>query len=203
MKQSWVDRVKERMKVAGVSQEVLAGVLGCTRGAVGHYLAGRRNPTLAQLEKIAGVLQLNPRWMVFGGEEHGVRETSWIYQSGGTENSHVPISGTTGTGPGERRLGTLNLAACLNSAYALVVEGTAWAPRIHEGEIILLCPERNPVPGDELWVSFRDGQIGLRSLVRLQDDRVILDSLTDRRERWTRRLGEIEFMHCVVAVFRS
>ncbi|WP_445083930.1 helix-turn-helix domain-containing protein [Candidatus Vondammii sp. HM_W22] len=48
MRRNWFDRAKECMKLAGVSQGTIAEALGCTRGAVGHYLSGRRNPTLSQ-----------------------------------------------------------------------------------------------------------------------------------------------------------
>lgn len=46
---SWRDEVRKLMKAQGVTQDVLAPILGVTtRGAVGHYLSGRRDMTPEQ-----------------------------------------------------------------------------------------------------------------------------------------------------------
>ena len=62
----WRDRVKDRLKVLGMTQEALARKIGVTRSAITHYLAGRRVPSLNQFEKLAEVLKANPSWLQFG-----------------------------------------------------------------------------------------------------------------------------------------
>lgn len=54
------------MKALGMTQEELAGKMGITRGAVTHYLAGRRQPPLQQFQKIAAILKVSPAWLQFG-----------------------------------------------------------------------------------------------------------------------------------------
>jgi SOS-response transcriptional repressor LexA len=63
---TWSTRIKTRMKELELTQEELAGKMGITRGAVTHYLAGRRVPPLRQFQKLASVLKADPAWLQFG-----------------------------------------------------------------------------------------------------------------------------------------
>lgn len=49
---TWYDLAKERMKALGVTQEDIAVHLGITKGAVSHWLNGRRHPTLQEISEI-------------------------------------------------------------------------------------------------------------------------------------------------------
>ena len=100
MTKSWMDRARSQMQHLSIPQEKLAIDLGCTRGAVGHYLSGRRNPTLEQLNKIAQLLKVNPAWLLYGLSEEGIREEHARY----TSVNLVPITGTTETGGGKKIL---------------------------------------------------------------------------------------------------
>jgi SOS-response transcriptional repressor LexA len=63
---TWATRIKERMKDLGLTQEALAEKMGITRGAITHYLAGRRQPPLNQFQKLATILKADPAWLQFG-----------------------------------------------------------------------------------------------------------------------------------------
>lgn len=63
---TWESRVKSRMKELEMTQEQLAKKLGITRGAVTHYLCGRRTPPLQQFQKLAHVLKADPAWLQYG-----------------------------------------------------------------------------------------------------------------------------------------
>jgi len=55
------------MKERVVKQDDLIPVLGVnTRGAVGHYLTGRREPSLAQIEDLARFLDVSIDWLLTG-----------------------------------------------------------------------------------------------------------------------------------------
>lgn len=65
--ETWQDRVRSVMKEQGVTQDALTYVLGVsTRGAVGHYLSGRREPSAAQLQSLAKFLKVNLNWLLTG-----------------------------------------------------------------------------------------------------------------------------------------
>jgi SOS-response transcriptional repressor LexA len=65
----WQNRLKERLKALGMTQEALANKIGVTRSAITHYLAGRRVPSLSQFSKLAEVLEANPSWLQFGSPD--------------------------------------------------------------------------------------------------------------------------------------
>lgn len=63
---TWSGRIKSRMRELGITQEALAAKMGITRGAITHYLAGRRQPPLHQFQKLANLLKADPAWLQFG-----------------------------------------------------------------------------------------------------------------------------------------
>ena len=69
---TWETRIKLRMKELGLTQEELANKMGLTRGAVTHYLAGRRVPPLKQFQKLASILKTDPAWLQFGSNAKNI-----------------------------------------------------------------------------------------------------------------------------------
>lgn len=59
-------RIKLRMKELQLTQAELADKIGISRGAITHYLAGRRIPRHEQFLKLAEVLECNPSWLQYG-----------------------------------------------------------------------------------------------------------------------------------------
>jgi transcriptional regulator with XRE-family HTH domain len=49
----WYEKARLALKAKGIRYLDLAAVIGCTEGAVGHYLRGRREPTVETLRIIA------------------------------------------------------------------------------------------------------------------------------------------------------
>ncbi|PHM45597.1 helix-turn-helix domain-containing protein [Xenorhabdus miraniensis] len=49
---NWFDMAKDRMKVDGITYDKLAEHLGMTRGAIGHWLNGRREPSVKDIAAI-------------------------------------------------------------------------------------------------------------------------------------------------------
>ncbi|PHM68146.1 helix-turn-helix domain-containing protein [Xenorhabdus kozodoii] len=53
---NWFDIAKDRMKVDGITYDKLAEHLGITRGAIGHWLNGRREPSIKEIAMILDFL---------------------------------------------------------------------------------------------------------------------------------------------------
>ena len=88
---TWEDRIKARMKDLDLTQEELAHKLGVTRGAVTHYLAGRRVPPLRQFQKLAAILKADPAWLQFG-TTNKIGAVKVLPTSGGIKNiKKIPI----------------------------------------------------------------------------------------------------------------
>lgn len=67
---TWYHRARSEMKEKSITQESLTSVLGVsTRGAVGHYLSGRRDPSPKQLVNLAGVLDVSVGWLMANEEK--------------------------------------------------------------------------------------------------------------------------------------
>ncbi|MFP3979142.1 XRE family transcriptional regulator [Marinobacter sp. KMM 10035] len=72
--EKWFDRVRSLMRRDGVTQDALTEVLGVkTRGAVGHYLSGRREPSIDQLRALATLFNVSLDWILTGQGEVGER----------------------------------------------------------------------------------------------------------------------------------
>ncbi len=72
--EKWFDRVRTLMRRDGVTQDALTEVLGVkTRGAVGHYLSGRREPSIEQLRALATIFNVSLDWILTGNGEVGDR----------------------------------------------------------------------------------------------------------------------------------
>lgn len=77
----WYVRAKKVMKSKGITQESLINALGVTtRGAVGHYLSGRRDLSTDQLRDLATCIDVSLDWLLTGIGEmrptHVSHETS-------------------------------------------------------------------------------------------------------------------------------
>ncbi|EAZ97298.1 helix-turn-helix domain-containing protein [Marinobacter sp. ELB17] len=68
--ETWYARAKLEMERKSITQESLTSILGvATRGAVGHYLSGRRDPSPQQLVDLSGALDVNVGWLMTGGHK--------------------------------------------------------------------------------------------------------------------------------------
>lgn len=62
----WHKRAKSRLQALQLTQDELANAVGKTQSGVNHWLAGRREPGLDDLERLARALKCTPGWLAFG-----------------------------------------------------------------------------------------------------------------------------------------
>lgn len=66
----WRARFRDRFDLLkdrdGLTQASFAKKLGVTQGAISHWLTGRREPDLTDLEAIANALGVTPEWLIHG-----------------------------------------------------------------------------------------------------------------------------------------
>lgn len=195
----WTGRARAQMRARGVSQQDLARLLDCTRGAVGHYLSGRRHPSLEQMEIIARVLGVDLLWLLRGDPPPGVAEPSGADSDTGLR---IPIMGSTGSGFARSPSKRLGMRLGSRACYGLKISGSDYSPRLYAGEIAVFDPVTDAGPGDEVLVRFRDGKMGLYALVNRGRARVTLESLTGDRIRRQVELKDLKAVHKLIAVFR-
>ena len=198
MDNNWMNRARTCMRANRISQDRLAASLECTRGAISHYLAGRRIPNINQLEAIAACLEVHPSWLLYGVDDGHVHDQGASYRPG------VPVTGDTGSGPTDLTQGHLRLAGFAPPCYALRVSGTAFAPRMYEGEAILLDPGLAVQPGDEVVIRFKNSPgIALYNFINSRSGRVTVHPFVNQHQRLVLEHGDLEFMHGIVAVVRA
>ena len=200
MDESWIDRARAQMRAHGISHQGLAEKLGCTRGAVGHYLSGRRGPSLKQLARIARALHVAPAWLLHGSGADGVREPAAIY---GDRNHRVPVVATTGPRARLRPTGHLLVPLPPRNCYAMIIADDSYSPRIYAGELILIDPGLEPSAGDEVVIQKRSGPPSVHTFINRAQGRVTVEAISGQRERKTIRSNDIRFMHTIIAVFRA
>lgn len=64
--ETWRDRAKARMKQLGISQERLAEVFDMTTAGMQKWLAGTRQPSLDEINRIADQLNVPHTWLTHG-----------------------------------------------------------------------------------------------------------------------------------------
>lgn len=162
---TWATRIKLRMKELDMTQEMLAQKMGITRGAVTHYLAGRRVPPLRQFQKLAAILKINPAWLQFGttsenGKEKKVTSKKEKFESAKTR---IPVLsweqisefvGATKIAPQETKEYLPNFYAENPRWYALRIKGDSMIAPVGnsksfcESDIIIVDPEKKVTHGN-------------------------------------------------------
>lgn len=204
MLETWMDRARARMEAEGLSQEMLAQDLNQTRGAIGHYLNGRRTPSLLQFEIIAESLGVHPAWLLYGRNVTEIREDAATYTTKRRKISKIPIIGTSASGPTDFIESYINLAMPRPNYYALTIIGTDYSPRMYEGEAILVDPDLKPLPGDEVVVKkVRAKKAVLFELVKTRGKNFTFNKLTEKKDRLVIPKDQIKFIHSITAVVRT
>jgi len=101
------------------------------------------------------------------------------------------------TGHGD---GVIDYPTTDRNAYALRVRGDSMHPRYRAGEYIVVEPNIEPQPGEDVVVICRDGRKLLKTLGWTRDGSVSLLSINNGHAPVTLDLEEVERMHTVAGV---
>lgn len=157
--QKWNVLAKAKMKEARISQYELADRLNVTQGAIGHWLNGRREPTLDMIIaifKAIGItgLQFDKNGEVIDGDAPEEKELIPVPAG----ETRVPVISYVQAGAWtetcDRRLhdgATEYIQTDIDlgkMSFALEVRGDSMKPDILEGDVVIVDPDVQPVPGD-------------------------------------------------------
>jgi len=87
-----------------------------------------------------------------------------------------------------------------SGAYGLKVRGDSMRPRIKSGEYIVVEPNAEAQPGDDVVVKFADGSAVVKELLWIRDGDVCLGSINNGVPPITRPLSGIRSIHRVAAI---
>ena len=85
-------------------------------------------------------------------------------------------------------------------SYAVRVRGDSMRPRIKAGEFIVIEPNHECQPGDDVVVVLKDGQRMVKELLYIRDGEATLGSINNGHPNITVLVADIEKMHYVAAI---
>jgi SOS-response transcriptional repressor LexA len=150
------------MQEIGITQEALANEMGITRGAITHYLAGRRVPPLNQFAKLAAILKVQPAWLQFGeSKKEAPSYKPSVQKEKARKNAHTlpiltwkDIANLADSTPSDKTKEFLpHFSVDQPNWYGLKVVGDAMtAPSgqnksFHEGDVIIIDPDKKATHG--------------------------------------------------------
>lgn len=67
-RKSWVDRLRDRKRELGLTDQEIGDKCGVTKQAVGHWLNGRRGESITalQIDRLAAAIGRHPAWLLYG-----------------------------------------------------------------------------------------------------------------------------------------
>lgn len=200
------------MTELGLNQADLIAPLGVkTRGAVGHYLTGRREPSAAQLLAMASVLQVSLDYLVLGpGKGGAVKPISALEaterQIPSSAFRRVPVVGTASLGldgywtdleyPAGHGDGYFDFPTKDRDAYALQVKGNSMFPAIRSGWYVLVEPGKPLQMGEFVLVKLKDGRSTVKEFLWHRDGEYVLNAVSDG-QRFVCPEDDVEFVHHV------
>ncbi len=152
------------------------------------------------METIAKVLGVDLLWLLRGDPPGAIADTPDADSYSGLQ---IPIMGSTGSGfaRGSAKQSGMRLGS--RGCYGVTISGSDYSPRLYTGEVAVFDPAIEAGPGDEVLIRFRDGKIGLYTLVKRGPARITLASLAGDRVRHQAELKDIKTLHKLIAVLRS
>lgn len=160
MKKHWNELAKTRLNTLGMTQSELSEQMGVSQGAMGHWLNGRRSPSLAEVGAIFEILgingaALNPDGTFTVGEDLTARPVKQQYEYPlftTVQAGQFADVGTYTERDAQEWIATTSKAG--PRAFWLEVSGHSMTappgtkPSFPEGMLILVDPSEDVEPGD-------------------------------------------------------
>jgi len=215
MKQSLAQRIRQARLHKELDQAKLAAKLDVATRTVQRWERGDQVPDSNYLMRIAKVTGVAPHWLLTGNGD--------MYARGSSESKIIPLP----TGRYKRvELVSLPLLSSVPggapslmfhpdyvekyitvddmkdpNAFALEVKGNSMAPRIEDGDIIVVSPKLEPRTGDICVVRVNDEDTVKR--VKIENSYLHLIPLNPEYEPMVVRKKDVAFMWRVVKVMKN
>lgn len=221
---TYQERLAEAMQDAGVDVSRLASQLGVSYQAVKKVMDGKtKSLTAANNAAAAQFLSVDPSWLASGRGQKTVLMASAADEShwnGAPETSRsvsrmrkIPVVGTAKLGddghfheleyPVGFGDGYVDMPSADGNAYAVRCRGDSMAPRIKNGEFVVVNPSVEVTPGDEVLVRSKDGRVMVKHFAYRREGRVHLLSVNEAHPTIAIDESDIDAMHYVWAVVKS
>lgn len=99
--------------------------------------------------------------------------------------------------------GYINYPTRDRNAYALRCKGDSMKPRIKDGEFVIIEPNSEPLPGDEILLKTRDGRVMVKTLLYKRDGKVHVMSVNEAHPPQAFDIADIDKIHPVAAIVKK
>lgn len=187
------ERLKARRLELKLTLKQVAEAVGISLPGVQNLERGDVMPSLEIGWKLAKCLRKPAQWILYGTE---------------TDPDRVPVIGTTESGPdkdwqpGEPASTEefLPFASQRDTVYALTVRNQIQR-NYQPGDVILVDSSLTLVPGDDVLVCEKNGEITIQRLARFDEQHYYLDSANSQRVIHDK--SDLQFVHQIVGTIKS
>lgn len=206
-------RIQAAMSPQSVAANELAVKAGVDESIAELWLRGEGpEPSLSQAVALQNHYGINAVWIANGQGEPGVaiRYADEWNPIPITNWKAIPVVGHAQLGdngfwadleyPVGHGEGFVSFPSNDPDAYALKCEGDSMRPRIKAGEFVVIEPNHEPEPGDEVLVKSIDGRVMVKEFLYKRAGRTHLISTNDTHPPVAFTDAEIEKMHYVAGI---
>ncbi|MDH2923962.1 phage repressor protein C with HTH and peptisase S24 domain [Nicoletella semolina] len=205
MKRQWSELVREKMAEKNLKQDDLAEALDKTQGAIGHWLTGKRKPNFDDVAKMLGVVgvervMLNSDGLILLEDE--------VELAGKPKEGLIRVLGEAVMGAdgefeiSEELMGFVRIYSSDKEAYCLRVKGNSMEPRILSGEFVVIEPNTEIYPGDEVFVRTNNGKNMIKVMDYCRDGEYRFSSINKAHDSFTLDYDEVNTVASVAAIVK-
>lgn len=228
-KMTYGERLRAARKHKKLSQTELANKSGVGQGSISKIERGDQESSAYDVE-LAFALDVNPLWLKNGNNEFMPRwlaitatipglqgpveiESNASHAPTLGEFSAVPVVGIAQLGdnghwseleyPVGHGDGHINYPTHDRNAYALRCRGDSMKPRIRDGEFVVVEPNSEAIPGDEILLKTKDGRVMVKTFLYRRDGKVHVMSVNEAHPPQAFDLVDIDKIHPVAAIVKK
>lgn len=97
---------------------------------------------------------------------------------------------------------TLDFPSDDPDAYSVQIMGDVLHPRIKSGELVIMEPGHEVIPGDEVLIGLLDGRTMLRELAWIRDGQHAFNGIVVAHARLTLLSSTINYVHYIVGIVK-
>lgn len=188
MTMTWIGRARARMAELGLNQNDLIEPLGVqTRGAVGHYMTGRREPSMSQMIALSTALRMSLDDLLLGKQRENYVEKPANQSDDQTgEAATIPLLGITTISPDGMAattedftdpVGWIDFKTSNKHTFALEIRGGAVRSALRPGWFLVVESNTKVIPGDTVLVLIDYKKDSVQELLWITDEGITVASL--------------------------
>ena len=151
-------RLRQAMFFKGIRQVDIANRTGIKDSKISSYVSGRYKPNAVTMLKIADALGVSATWLAGEGpdlteaEVAGMVKEATLHVEDPLGAQSIPIVGSVAAGTPifawENQIGTVVVKDLRQGLFALHVRGDSMAPRIVDGDLVIVHKQDHAEDGD-------------------------------------------------------